>query len=97
MNIQLLFLGVALVATLTTLTTEALKKMFEGKSENIIAAVASLVLSIAVGIGYILIYNLEFNTTNILTIVALAFISWLCSMLGYDKVIQTLKQLGVKQ
>lgn len=86
---------------LTTLTVEGIKKMFtngESRKANIVAAIVAVVLAIAVGIIYALIYTVVVNVQYVAMIVALCFLSWLCAMVGYDKVVQAIYQItGAKE
>lgn len=98
MDIKLLITGLALVSALTTATTEAIKKLIDKDTKNatLIAAIVALVLSVAIGIGYILLNHLSFNTTNIITMIAFAFLAFLCATVGYDKIKEILEKFGVK-
>lgn len=84
-----------LVSILVSLTTEAVKKSLpEGVSipSNILAIISSVVLSIVVGIFFCVLNSIPFSATIVIYIISLVFLSWLCAMLGYDKVIQALQQ-----
>lgn len=84
------------ISTLTSLVVEALKKFIgEDKkySSNLIAGLVAIVLSVAVGICYCIFFEITFSSQIIIYIIALVLFSWLCSMLGYDKVIQSITQL----
>lgn len=76
--------------------TEAIKKILNGKNKtycsNTLAGIVAAVLSVAIGIGYIVIAGVGFSAVSIVSIIALAFASWLCSMVGYDKVLQVITQ-----
>lgn len=80
----------------TTLTVEGIKKMFiDGKANktNIIVAIVAIVLAIIIGFGYAAIFAVVINAQYIVAIVALCFLSWLCAMVGYDKVVQAITQI----
>lgn len=95
-SLQVFMLGVLITSTLTGLTTEAVKAILKehGKKyyANTLAGVVSLALSLAIGIGYMLISNVGFTATAAVYLTALVFISWLCAMVGYDKVVQAISQ-----
>lgn len=78
---------------MTGLVVEAIKKMVEVNKPNIVAAVVSVVIGIAIPCIYIVMHGLPFDVTAILYIVSIVVLSWLCSMLGFDKVVQSLEQL----
>lgn len=95
-NFETFLMGLLIVSTLTGLVTEAVKKLIAERNAtyraNTIAGLVSLVLSAAVGTGYILLSGVGFTTPIIIYLIALIFMSWLCAMVGYDKVIQTISQ-----
>lgn len=96
-NIEVFLFGLLLTSALTGLATEAIKKIFTEHNiayrANTLAGIVALLLSCAIGAGYIILANIEFNSQVIICLVAQIFMSWLCSMVGYDKVIQTISQL----
>ena len=95
-NTQTFLVGLLISSTVTSLTTEALKKLFAECNKkyyaNVLAGVVALIVSAAIGVGYILLGDIGFTTQNIVYLVALVFLSWLCSMVGYDKVVQAIAQ-----
>lgn len=96
-SFETFLLGLLIVSTLTGLVTEAIKKIIAERNDNYrantIAGLVSLALSSAVGAGYILLAGIAFTTQVAVYLVALLFMSWLCAMVGYDKVIQTINQI----
>lgn len=95
-SLQVFLLGLLVVSTLTGLTTEALKNILTEHDKlyraNTLAGVVASVLSVAIGSGYILLSNIGFTTQTMVCLIALIFMSWLCAMVGYDKVIQAISQ-----
>lgn len=101
MTIQVFLVMLLACSIFTSLIVEGLKNMLrnQGKSlasSNITVAVVAVILALAVSICYALFFGLPFTTQYIICIVALCLLSWLCSMVGYDKVIQAISQLGAK-
>ena len=96
-SFEVFLIGLLVVSTLTGLTTEAVKHIltaFNVKYQsNLLSGIVATVLSVAIGIGYILLANIGFTTQSIISLIALAFMSWLSAMVGYDKVIQVINQL----
>lgn len=90
--------ALALISVLTSLTVEALKKLFNEKqiqySSNLLAVVVSVVLTIAVSVGYILYFAIPVTIQVIITVIALAFLSFLGATVGFDKIKQMIEQLG---
>lgn len=95
-NLEIFLLGLMIVSVFTSLTTEAVKTiMAENKGKkyaNTIAGIVAAVLSIFVGSGYVVLNGIEFTSQIAVYIVALVFMSWLCAMVGYDKVIEQIKK-----
>lgn len=95
-NLETFLLGLLIVSALTGLVTEAIKKIIAERNAtyraNTLAGLVSLVLSAIVGTGYILLSGIGFTTQVIVYLIALLFMSWLCAMVGYDKVMQTISQ-----
>lgn len=96
MTLHVFLIMLTACSVLTTLTVEGIKKMFtngESRKANIIAAIVAVVMAIAVGIIYALFYTVVVNAQYVAIIVALCFLSWLCAMVGYDKVVQAIHQI----
>ncbi len=98
MNFEIVLFELFVVSTLTGLTTEAIKtllnEMEKDYKTNVVAGISALVLSLAVNIGYAIINNVTMDAGFVVYTVALVFLSWLAAMVGYDKVIQTITQIG---
>ena len=95
-DLHIFMIGVLIASTLTSLATEAIKKLLVEHNKNYyantLAGLVSMVISIAIGVGYMLISNIAFSVQAIVYLVMLVFISWLCAMVGYDKVVQAISQ-----
>ena len=95
-SLNVFMLGVLITSTLTSLATEAVKKLLAEHSKNYyantLAGIVSVILSVAIGIGYMMLSSISFTSQTIVYLIALVFISWLCAMVGYDKVIQAISQ-----
>lgn len=96
MSFETFLFWLLVISTLTGLATEGLKKVLQEHNKsyhaNTLAGAVSTVLSIFVGAGYVIVTDQTFTTQNIMCLIALIFMSWLCAMLGYDKVIQSISQ-----
>lgn len=94
------FLMLLLVVSIfTSLAVEAVKKIAGEKynaSSNIVAGIIAIVLGLAVGIFYCVMAQIAFTTQIVVVLIALVFLSWLCAMIGYDKVIQAINQVKGK-
>lgn len=96
-SLQILMVGLAAVSVLTTLSTQALKKLFRecgGKVHaNIMASIVSIVISVALCVAWAIIKDIPFDALYIFCMVAFSFFGWLCALLGYDKIKQSIKQI----
>ena len=83
-------------ATLTGLVTEAIKKMLGDRrySANILAAIVSVVVAALICTGYIILTETVLTAKVWVCIAALILLSWLCAMVGFDKVKQTIIQIS---
>lgn len=97
---QIFLTGLFVVSLLTGLVTEGIKRLLdEYKKEyhsNVVAGIIAVVFSVLVDIGYTVVNNMAFDAVWVVYLISLIILSWLCAMLGYDKVIQTLAQIGSK-
>ena len=100
-SFEIILFGLLVVSTLTGLTTEALKKLFAEHNityrSNTLAGAVALALSIFIGLGYVIISDVIITSHVFIYIIALTFMSWLCAMVGYDKVIQTISQFNTSR
>ena len=94
MSLEVFLLGLLIVSTLTGLFTEAIKKWLDERGtkyySNALAGYVAIGLSIAVGIAYIV--GAALNAQTAVYLIALILLSWLCAMVGYDKVMQAIAQ-----
>ena len=97
MNSGFLLCALAVISVLTSLCVEGMKKLLDeqGKkySSNILAVCVSAGITIIGSIMYIIYNSIPVTPQNIVIIIALVFLSFLCATVGYDKVIQALKQI----
>lgn len=94
MTIELFITLFGIGSVISSLLTETLKQTFKNISSNIIALVDAVAVG---GVGTIVYYVLtgaEITPINALYAVLMALCVWVGSMVGYDKVMQTLKQIG---
>jgi hypothetical protein len=96
MNSGVLLSALAGVSILTSLTVEGIKKILDeqGKTykSNLLAAIVAVALSIGAVILYVLYFSVPFSVQIIVITICFAFLSWLASMVGFDKVKQLLEQ-----
>lgn len=97
MPISFMTTALLVVSLLTNLTVQGIKKLLEGTnakySSNILAAVVSTILAGAVCVVYLVMTDVAFSVKVGIEIIILMYLGFLVSTAGYDKVLQTLKQI----
>lgn len=95
-NFEYFLLGLLATSILTSLVTEAIKKTMDEHNKtyraNTLAGIVAVVLSAAISAGYIVMTGIPFTSQIVVCIIALILMSWLCAMVGYDKVVQAIAQ-----
>ena len=101
MTVTLFVILATICCAVSSLLTEGIKQWFKNKSEkNYSANLIALINAVVVGCGgtaiaYVLL-GVPFILPNILCLVLMCGVVWLGSMIGYDKVIQLIKQITDK-
>lgn len=97
MNLTSFLVIFAILAVVTPLVTEGIKKFMESIKvnyySNVVVLIVSVVLGAALSIFYYLQQGIDFNAINIFYIIFVILANWLGSMLGYDKVKQAILQI----
>lgn len=76
-----------------SLLTQAAKKAFPDISSNILALANAVIVGIIGMFCAYVLMNIPFTAANIIYIIFMAVCIWMGSMVGYDKIVQTLEQL----
>lgn len=101
MPISFMTTGLLIVSLLTNLTVEAIKKLLDSTnktySSNILAAVLSMVIASAVCVIYLIMNDVVFSLKIGVEVVVLMYLGFLVSTVGYDKVVQTIKQIQISK
>ena len=97
MPISFMTTALLIVSLLTNLTVEGIKKLLEGTnktySSNVLAAILSTIISGAVCVIYLIMNDVAFSLKIGVEVLILIYLGFLISTVGYDKVIQTIKQI----
>ena len=97
MPIYFLTAALLIVSVVTNLTVEGIKKLLDGTtvkySSNVLAAVSSVIIACAVCVIYIIMNDVVFSLKIGVEIVILMYFGFLTSTVGYDKVVQMIKQI----
>lgn len=98
MGLDFVLFALFAVSIFTNLTVQAIKKLLNKNdvnySSNVLAVVVSSILSAVVVVLYGIYTSATFDAKMVLEIVILIYLSFLCSTLGYDKVVEAIKQIG---
>lgn len=97
MPISFLTTALLIVSVITNLTVEGIKKLLDGTkvkySSTVLAAILSVLIACAVSVIYLIMTDTVFTMKIGVEIVVLMYLGFLISTVGYDKVIQMLKQI----
>ncbi len=101
MSLHIFLTGLMIVATFTSLVTQAVKTLLDehGKKyySNTLAGIVAIILSVGLAIGYAVVKDISVDAAYIVYIVALTLLGWLSAIVGYDKVTQALAQIKDKK
>lgn len=97
MPISFLTTALLIVSLITNLTVEGIKKLLEGTkvkySSNVLAAILSVVIACAVCAIYLVMTDTIFTAKIGVEIIVLMYLGFLVATVGYDKVVQMIKQI----
>ena len=90
-----LFITLLTVASLiSSLLTEAIKSFVEDPKSTIIVAIISAIAGWGGGAATYILMGITFTPANIVCLVLLAPAVFLTATVGYDKVVEIIKQIG---
>lgn len=100
MTIQLFLIILTIVSTISSIITEGIKTFLQKENIHFSSNILATIVAVIVGVGGTIIYyifgGIEFTCINIICVILMGLASSLASMLGYDKIVQTIKQIGSK-
>ena len=98
MSITLFITILTIGGMVTALLTEAIKKMYANMKKDYSANIIALVNAIVVGCGgtavVYMLMDIPWTVNNIICMVLMTVAVWIASMLGFDKVLQTVNQIA---
>lgn len=101
MTVAAFLVLLAVCAAATSLLTEGLKKFFDGMEVKYVSNIIVLFVAMIVGCGataiYYVNYQVPFTALNSVYLALMGVANWLGATLGYDKVRQTVAQIGAKR
>lgn len=88
-------------AATTSLLTEGLKKFLDEMKAEYASNILVLIVAVVVGCGATALYyvnsEIHFTVLNSVYLALMGVANWLGATLGYDKVRQTIAQIGIKK
>ena len=98
MSVTLFITILTIGGMVTALLTEAIKKMYANMKKDYSANIIALVNAVVVGCGgtavVYMLMNIPWTVNNIICMVLMTVAVWVASMLGFDKVLQTVNQIA---
>ena len=87
-----------LFSVVTSLCMEAAKKILDDMKIayacNIVVCIISAIIGVLGTCAYYVLFEIEFTAANIVCALLMSLTTAVGSMVGYDKVVQTIKQIG---
>lgn len=101
MTVTVFLIILTACAAITSLLTEGIKKFLDEQKVTYASNILVLVIAVIVGCGatvlYYVNYQIPFNALNSVYLALMGLANWLGATLGYDKVRQTIAQIGAKE
>ena len=100
MTVSMFVILLSAFSLIVGLLTQAIKKLLDGLGAKYSSNVVAVIVSAIVGIGgtavYYVIAGIPFSAVNIICMLLMGIATAVGAMVGYDKVIQTIKQIVEK-
>lgn len=93
MTVNLFITLVTALSLVSSILTEAIKKTWHSTKPTLIAAIVSALAGWGGGVCAYLFMNIPFNTKSIVALVLMAPIVQVGATVGYDKVMEIIKQI----
>jgi len=97
MTVELFLVLLTVLSVLTSLFTEGIKKFLDSMKLEYASNILVLIVAVLVGgIGTAVFYlwnDIAFTSLNIICLFLMMCANWLGAMIGYDKVMQAIKQI----
>ena len=85
----------------SALLTEAVKKFYTNAGKECSPNIVALIDAVVIGAGgtavVYMLMNISWTVNNIICLILMTWCVWIGSMIGYDKVVQLLKQIEAKE
>lgn len=94
MTLTLFIVLVTILSLVSSLFTQAIKKNFGNTKPTLVAAILSGVIGWIGGLMAYILMGIVFTPASVICLILLAPTCWLVATLGYDKVMEVLRQIG---
>ena len=90
-----MFISLAtMLSLISSLITEAIKKTYKSTMPTLIVAIISVVVGWGGGAITYTLMSIPYTSSNVICLTLLAPTIWLVATLGYDKVMEVIKQIA---
>ena len=98
MTVTTFLILLTICATVTSLVSEGVKKLFDDMKVKYASNILVLIVALIIGCGatalYYVNYQVPFTALNSVYLALMGVANWIGAMLGYDKVKQAIAQIG---
>ena len=94
MTLTLFITLLTVLSLVSSLITQAIKANFNVTKPTLVVGILSGIVGWGGGVITYLLMGIPFDTSSIICLILLAPAIWLCATLGYDKVMEVIKQIG---
>jgi len=95
MTLTLFITLVTILSLVSSLLTQAIKKTVDVKKPTLVVAIIAAIAGWGGGAAAYILMKIPFDSSSIICLVLLAPTCWLTATLGYDKVMEVIKQIGL--
>lgn len=96
MTVEILLIALIVISSIASLVAEAVKKVLDEHNKsyhtNTLVGICAFVVAVITSVLYIMFTGTAVTLPVIASIIAITLLSWLCAMVGYDKVVQAFSQ-----
>lgn len=101
MSITFMTTALFIISAVTNLTVEGIKKLLNGTkvkySSNVMAVIVSAIIALGTAVVYLAVNDISMSFKVAVEMIVMVYLSFLVSTIGYDKVVQTIKQIASKK
>lgn len=100
MTVTMFIALLTMFATVTSICTEGVKKILNelnvAYASNLLASIIACVIGVGGTAVYYILFSMAFTPANIVCMILMGVATAFGAMVGYDKVVQAIEQMGKK-